>query len=148
MNRPSASRVTRRFWRGVAAGASKWRVIGAAAGAATGATGAGIEATASLSVTSWSSMASSFFSVFLLSPEGFAPGAAGGAGEDFAKSFAPVGQRAEVEGPIGVAFAQGGGGVGAGGGRGEGVFEFIEGEEDAHGEGAVKFEGRRAEVEL
>ena len=63
-------------------------------------------------------------------------GAAGGVGEDLTETLAAVGQRAEVEGPLGVACAQGGGGVGAGGGRGERVFEFVEGEEDVHGRGA------------
>jgi hypothetical protein len=60
-------------------------------------------------------------------------GAAGGVCEDFTETFAAVGERAEVERPIGVTGAQGGGGVGARGGGGEGVFEFVEGEEDTHG---------------
>ena len=64
-------------------------------------------------------------------------GAAGGTGEDFAKPFAAVGERAEVERPVGVRGAERGGGVFAGGRRGERVFEFIEGEEDVHGAGKV-----------
>ena len=58
--------------------------------------------------------------------------AAGGAGEDFGKALAAVGERGLVS--VGVGSANGFGGSGAGGGRAESVLEFVEGEEDAHRE--------------
>ena len=74
--------------------------------------------------------------------DGFAAGArdgemleraVGGGDEDFAEALAAVGERAEVESPVGVDRAQGLGGEGAGLRGGEGVLEFIEGEQCAHG---------------
>ena len=59
--------------------------------------------------------------------------APGGAREDFAEALAPIGERAEVERPLGMKRAQRGGGVLARGRRGERIFEFVEGEQDAHG---------------
>lgn len=54
-------------------------------------------------------------------------------GEDLAKPLAAIGERAQVEGPIGLAGAKAAGGEGAGLGRGQGVFEFVESEQGAHG---------------
>jgi hypothetical protein len=59
--------------------------------------------------------------------------AAEGLGEDLAKALATIGERAQVEGPIGLAGAKAAGGEGAGLGGGQGVFEFVESEQGAHG---------------
>jgi hypothetical protein len=58
--------------------------------------------------------------------------AAGGPGEDFGKALAAIGERGFIG--VSVGGAGGFGSGGAGGGRAEGVLEFVEGEEDAHGE--------------
>lgn len=64
-------------------------------------------------------------------------GALGRTGEDLHKTLAAVRQRAEVEGPVGVARAQRAGGRVAGRACREGVLELVEGEEDAHGGGRI-----------
>ena len=63
--------------------------------------------------------------------------ALGGVGEDFAKALAAVGERGFVGVGVGKGLTNGSGGGVAGGGRAERMFEFVEGEEDAHGEGRM-----------
>jgi hypothetical protein len=64
----------------------------------------------------------------------------GRVGEDFAKALAPIGQRGLVGMGVGEGLVNGGSGGVAGGGGAERMFEFIEGEEDAHGRGMLNSE--------
>jgi hypothetical protein len=62
-------------------------------------------------------------------------GAAGRGGQGLGEAVATVGQRTEVEFPVGMRGAQRLRGGGAGGGGRKGVPKLVEGNEDAHGPG-------------